>query len=75
MNRATWRKAIYEGVMKFEVRRVSALEHKRAIRKHPNPSLGVHADGLTCSTCGKRCMSRIGLIGHQRTHAVPLAKR
>ncbi|KAF7258601.1 hypothetical protein EG68_03432 [Paragonimus skrjabini miyazakii] len=28
-----------------------------------------------CDVCGRECASRLGLVGHQRTHCAPSAKR
>ena len=67
-DRGGWRRAIYVGVSNFEARRVSLLEHKRAVRKRPTPPPDTRIDSFNCPICRKRCRSRIGLLAHQRTH-------
>ncbi len=74
-NRTAWRAATYDGVQSFEQRRTSLIEDKRAARKRQHPSLTNQPDGPVCPNCGKQCLSRIGLIGHQRIHADPCSKR
>lgn len=74
-SRTAWRSAVYEGVKSYEAHRISSLEQRREARKRTNPFLRILPGGLICPTCGKSCLSRIGLAGHCRSHAGPPAKR
>ena len=42
------------------------LEDKRRRRKNRDPSEINTGQIVTCSRCGKTCLSRIGFINHQR---------
>lgn len=70
-DRSNWRHLIHSSVARFEVDRVASLTRKRENRKNRAVAIAAAVSSsniFSCSTCGKICLSRIGLVGHQRVH-------
>ena len=66
MNRDSWRRLCYEATSKFEVERVRVAKERRAQRKSGYAT--AVTEPFVCDTCGRICLSRIGLTSHRRTH-------
>ena len=69
-DRSGWRVACLRGAAHFEEER-SRLRKARRRRRHEareDRSHGVEDPSLVCSDCGRRCLSRIGLLSHRRVH-------
>ena len=73
-DRPAWRRACVEGVQEFEQNRIGTLQEKRQLRKNrlinggQKQQTAATSNVHICETCGRRCLSRIGLISHSRTH-------
>ncbi|XP_060767191.1 complement C3-like [Neoarius graeffei] len=69
-NRDGWRASVTEGVALFEQERRRKVEAKHQRRKEHDERAPCRPQSAlnTCSTCGKMCASRIGLVSHQRVH-------
>lgn len=69
MNTTIWRKAIRDGVEKFEERRSKGIrlkrERKKETQEQPRTEL---PPGLCCPECDRQFKARIGLYSHYRTH-------
>ena len=68
--RTKWRGLIRRGVGKYEAKRISEAEQKRAQRKARvklSPTELSSLD-LSCSICNRQFRAKIGLISHLRTH-------
>ncbi|XP_052257776.1 uncharacterized protein LOC127862587 [Dreissena polymorpha] len=66
-NRSAWRSSLKVGAKKHEQHRVCLAEHKRAKRKEREAS-DAPPTGPSLPKCGRAFHTRIGLIGHLRTH-------
>ena len=66
-DRVTWRHIIHQVVSSFEDSRKNNLREKRPRRKNREASTTT-VSGVTfdCSRCGRTCLSRIGLVSHER---------
>ena len=66
-DRVTWRHIIHQAVSSFEDSRKNNLREKRCRRKNREASTTT-VPGVTfdCSRCGRTCLSRIGLVSHER---------
>jgi len=62
-DRTAWRHKLHQGAKKLE----NDLETKEATRKQKrqNPCT---TSAFACSTCGRMCRSRAGLVAHHRVH-------
>ena len=69
-NRSTWRKLIFDGIKYFECKRVERASLKHSIRKGEAVVPNQECVNLIwkCEHCGRLCLSRAGLISHQRSH-------
>ena len=65
-DRDSWRLQIKAATELFEANRISKLEEKRHRRKNPDTATPDTTKSYPCSSCGKICLSRIGLFSHQR---------
>ena len=65
-DRDSWRLQIKAATELFEANRISKLEKKRHRRKNPDTVTPDTTKSYPCSSCGKICLSRIGLFSHQR---------
>ena len=67
-DRAAWRYTVHQAVSSFEASRKEDLREKRRRRKIRAVSTATSEPGQTfdCSHCGRTCLSRIGLVSHQR---------
>ena len=65
MNRPAWRNKCHSAVQAFENERAAAAKLKRQVRKSAS---GQEQGAFSCDTCGKSCLSRAGLLSHQRAH-------
>ena len=65
-NRTNWRHTVYQATTSFEVKRRANMEDKRKRRKKRDPSEINTGQIVTCSRCGKTCLSRTGFISPQR---------
>jgi exonuclease III len=63
-DRASWRCTIHQAAETFEQNRRAILEEKRWKRKN---RASTTTQSFPCSLCGRTCLSRIGLVSHQRT--------
>jgi len=65
---AAWRYTVHQAVSSFEASRKEDLREKRRRRKIIAASTATSEPGQTfdCSHCGRTCLSRIGLVSHQR---------
>ena len=66
--RAKWRRRVQNGVKDFEKRCVERLEQKRAVQRSDIPTTATQSQ-FVCQQCGHTCLSRIGLLSHERVHA------
>lgn len=66
-DRIAWRSRIKTGAALFEARRNEWMEERRR-RRHRPPRELAPGEGHICPTCGRLCLSRIGLHSHQRAH-------
>ena len=68
-DRNKWRRRCHAGCETFESNRVKLLEEKRVRRKAAaSQPIVSSASTFTCDTCGRHCLSRIGLSSHNKTH-------
>jgi len=67
LNRTSWRVLCHKAAAKFEDTHLSALEHRRAVRKFGAQPLN-NPGAWPCSSCSRMCNSRIVLYTHERTH-------
>ncbi|XP_063595009.1 uncharacterized protein LOC134771986 [Penaeus indicus] len=65
-DRQAWRHTVHQAVASFEDSRRSNLKEKRRTRKDREASAAVPDQTFDCSRCGRICLSRIGLVSHQR---------
>ena len=67
-DRAAWRYTVHQAVSSFEASRKEDLGEKRRRRKIRAASTAASEPCQTfdCSHCGRTCLSRIGLVSHQR---------
>ncbi|KAA3673479.1 adenosine deaminase [Paragonimus westermani] len=65
LNRTAWRNTVRAGVRKFNAQLLRGRERKRR----------GDVTIWRCDVCGRECAGRLGLVGHQRTHSTPSAKR
>jgi len=65
---AAWRYTVHQAVSSFEASRKEDLREKRRKRKIRAASAATSESGQTfdCSHCSRTCLSRIGLVSHQR---------
>ncbi|KAA3675803.1 uncharacterized protein DEA37_0003388, partial [Paragonimus westermani] len=76
LNRTAWRNTVRAGVRKFNEQLLRGRERKRAVRKGAIGAIGRGDVTIwRCDVCGRECAGRLGLVGHQRTHSTPSAKR
>jgi hypothetical protein len=67
-DRAAWRQLYTTGAKQFETSRTTSLQTKRNNRKERETSHSSAAQSTwVCTTCGRDCLSRIGLFSHSRT--------
>ena len=59
-----WRRTVYQYTTSFETPRRANMEDKRKRRVPCEINI---EQIVTCNSCGKTCLSRIGFIGHQCT--------
>ena len=65
-DRDTWRRTVHQAVCSFEDSRTVKLRERRRKRKEKAASAAVPNLTFNCSRCGRTCLSRIGLVSHQR---------
>ncbi|XP_037780222.1 uncharacterized protein LOC119576642 [Penaeus monodon] len=65
-DRQAWRHTVHQAVSSFEDSRRSNLKEKRRMKKDRKASAAVSDQTFDCSRCGRTCLSRIGLVSHQR---------
>ena len=66
-DRASWRRKVHQAADTFEQNRRAILEERRWRRKNQEPlSAPTTTQSFPCSLCGRTCLSRIGLVSHQR---------
>ena len=68
-DRGAWRHAVHQSVSSFESNRRATLEEKRSRRKNRVATAPTPESSFPCSRCGRVCLSRIGLVSHQRACA------
>ena len=68
-DRADWRSRCFNGATKCEEKRTERMRSRR-IRRHQlqNQNVAQEDGGHPCPTCGRVCLSRIGLQSHMRAH-------
>ena len=64
-DRQAWRHTVHQAVSSFEDSRRTHLKEKRRRRKE-RESQQPPEQTFDCSRCGRTCLSRIGLVSHQR---------
>ena len=62
----TWRHIIHQAASSFEDSRKKNLKDKRHRRKTREASAIIPDMNFDCSRCGRTCLSRIGLVSHER---------
>ncbi|XP_063614375.1 uncharacterized protein LOC134787527 [Penaeus indicus] len=65
-DRQAWCHTVHQAVASFEDSHRSNLKEKRRTRKDREASAAVPDQTFDCSRCGRTCLSRIGLVSHQR---------
>ena len=68
-DRGAWRHAVHQSVSSFESNRRATLKEKRSRRKNRVATAPTPESSFPCSRCGRVCLSRIGLVSHQRACA------
>ena len=72
-NRSVWRKMIFDGCKSFEKKRTEHSNLKRALRKQDTSVIPENdRSNHICNTCDRVCLSKAGLVCHQRSHGNPL---
>ena len=66
LDRDSWRLSVRKASCKFEAERQKAAKKKRRKQKERAASLPSSSQTFVCPTCGRGCVSRIGLYSHQR---------
>ena len=66
VDRDTWRHIIHQAASSFEDSRKNNLRDKRHKRKTCVASAVIPDVTFVCSRCGRTCLSRIGLVSHER---------
>ena len=67
-NRTTWRDLSRKGAYRFEEKRVSHQQLKRAARKGTLTQVPDGQGLYKCPVCGRICLSNAGLKSHERVH-------
>lgn len=67
LDRPKWRHTCQKGTSLFESSRIEQLTDKRFRRKNTTQQT-TRSDQFVCTTCGRRCLSRIGHYSHIRSH-------
>ena len=65
-DREDWRLTVHRAVSSFEDSRMDGLKERRRKRKERTATAAVPEKTFDCSHCGRICLSRIGLVSHQR---------
>lgn len=65
-DRQAWRYTVHQAVSSFEDSCRANLKEKRRRRKDQIASAAASDQTFDCSHCGRTCLSRIGLVSHQR---------
>ena len=65
-DRVVWRHTIHQAAAQFEVDRKNSLKDKRQRRKARAASTTTPNISFPCSHCSRPCLSRIGLVSHER---------
>ncbi|XP_069766640.1 uncharacterized protein [Narcine bancroftii] len=63
-NRASWHLTVWRAATSFEEDHRAHLTDKRQRRKNPTPN--PNQPIFPCNRCNRACLSRIGLVSHQR---------
>ena len=65
--RSTWRRTVHDGLMLYDDSRRERNVTKRA-RRHAarNATTTASQDAYMCRHCGRTCISRIGILSHER---------
>ena len=65
-DRVAWRHTIHQAAAQFELDRKNSLKDKRQRRKARAASTITPNFSFPCSHCSRPCLSRIGLVNHER---------
>ena len=65
-DRVAWRHTIHQAAVQFEVDRENSLKEKRQRRKARAASTTTQGISFPRSHCSRPCLSRIGLVSHER---------
>ena len=65
-DRGAWRHTIHQATTTYETSRRDILKDKRQRRKNREPSDSNSDQNFQCSRCDRTCLSRIGLVSHER---------
>ena len=65
-DRDSWRSSVRKASCEFEAEKHKAAKEKRRRQKERAASLPSSSQTFVCPTCGRGCVSRIGLYSHQR---------
>ena len=65
-DRVAWRHTIHQAAAQFELDRKNSLKDKRQRRKARAASTTTPNFSFPCSHCSRPCLSRIGLVSHER---------
>jgi len=65
-DRGAWRHTVHQSASYFEITRRATLQEKRSRRKHRVVAGPTPDTSFPCSRCGRVCLSRIGLLSHER---------
>ncbi|KAK2563730.1 hypothetical protein P5673_012716 [Acropora cervicornis] len=65
-DRVAWRHIIHQAAAQFELDRKNSLKDKRQRRKACAASTTTPNISFPCSHCSRPCLSRIGLVSHER---------
>ena len=69
-DRTKWQGLIRRGAGKYEAKRISEAEQKRAQRKARAKASATElsSSDISCAICNRQFRAKIGLFGHLRTH-------
>ena len=68
-DRVAWRYTILQAAAQFEVDRKNSFKEKRQRRKARAASTITPNISFPCSHCSRPCLSRIGLVSHERARS------
>ena len=66
--RTKWRKACHKGLKEYVCDQMKWLDKRREKRRISKSTTSTKTPSYFCNTCGRGCLSPLGLYSHKRTH-------